>query len=78
MKYFENPSQSLISSLFDPAIVGTLFKYSLELRASLRPISGITTPSLVSKGVSKVSPYSLPTLEHLFRKEFFEAPLYLS
>ena len=33
------------------------FKYSLERRASLRPISGITTPSLVSKGVSKVSPY---------------------
>ena len=57
MKYFENPSQSFISSLFDPAIVGTLFKYCSERRDSLRPILGITNPSLVSKGVSKVSPY---------------------
>ena len=51
-KYSAVANHSLTSSLFEPAIVGTLFTISLLKREALKPASGITTLSDVSSGIS--------------------------
>ena len=51
-KYSAVANHNLTSSLFEPAIVGTLFTISLLKREALRPASGITILSDVSNGIS--------------------------